>query len=268
MATEKAQKYIDILIGLEPAFKTAGELALKMRGSAGSKNKHNTGIAGIDIVTEADTAVQEFILSEMAKTKLVECELIAEEDTDSVKKFKGANGLVLTLDPIDGTIFYASTGRFFSTIVCLHDGKKMLYTFCNYPVVNFSRRIANGKVKDFGELPEINIIKEKRDFSKTIFYTNKDLQKIDSDIFKKLISQGYDFCKVFDITDEAGSCTFLFSGKSGGYYTETPNPYDGLVALHYAKTKKFKIYGDVDISKYEIGDHGPHYQGWYLVLKR
>ena len=102
-----SQKFIDILISLEPVFKKAGELAVKMRETAKSKNKFNTGIAGIDIVTEADLAVQEFILSEMAKTKLIECELIGEEDTPLTKKFKGTNGLVLTLDPIDGTILYA-----------------------------------------------------------------------------------------------------------------------------------------------------------------
>ena len=47
---------------------------------------------------------------------------------------------------------------------------------------------------------------------------------------------------------------------------ETPNPYDGLPALHYAKAKKYKIYGSVDITKTFETDHGPHYEGWYLVL--
>jgi len=264
---ENAQEYIDILISLEPVFKQAGELALKMRETAKSKNKFNTGIAGIDIVTEADTAVQEFILSEMAKTKLVECKLVAEESTPSVSMFKGTNGLVLTLDPIDGTIIYASTGRFFSTIVSLNDKKNILYTFCNYPVVNFAVRIAGGKVENFGELPKINT-KEEKDFSKTIFYTKTKIQEISQDVYKKITGIGYNFCKVFDITDEAGSCTFLFSGKAGGYYTETPNPYDGLVAMHYAQTKKLKIYGGVDISKAEPSDHGPHHKGWYVVLNK
>ncbi|OGZ90854.1 MAG: hypothetical protein A2599_00525 [Candidatus Staskawiczbacteria bacterium RIFOXYD1_FULL_39_28] len=261
------EECIKILIELGPVFKKAGELAVKMRGTAKSENKFNTGVAGIDIVTEADTAVQEFIISEIAKTKLVECELIAEEDTPSVSKFKGTNGLVLTLDPIDGTIFYASTGRFWSTIVTLHDKKNILYNFCNYPVVNFSVRIVNGKVKENGVLPKINT-KEEKDFSKTIFCTGKDPRKIRRDVYEKLIAQGYNFSNVFDVVSEAGSCTMLFSGKVGGYYTNTPNPYDGLPALHYAKAKNLKVYSDLDISKYEIGDHGPHYSGWYVVLKK
>jgi len=35
-----------------------------------------------------------------------------------------------------------------------------------------------------------------------------------------------------------------------------------------AKAKNLKVYSDLDISKYEIGDHGPHYSGWYVVLKK
>jgi fructose-1,6-bisphosphatase/inositol monophosphatase family enzyme len=262
-----SQEYINALIGLEPVFKKAGELALKMRKTAKSKNKFNTGVAGIDIVTEADTAVQEFILLEMAKTKLVECELIAEEDTPSVKKFKGANGLVLALDPIDGTIIYASTGRFFSTIVSLYNKEQFLYTFCNYPVVNFSKRITGGKVEDSREFPKIKI-KDGLDLKKIIVYTHGNLQKQDSGIYDKLIKDGYKFLTYADITDDAGSCSLFFSGQVAGFYKETPNPYDGFTALHYGQAKKFKIYGDVDLSNFKIGDHGPHYSGWYLVLQK
>lgn len=261
-----AEECIKILIGLEPVFRKAGELALSMRKTASSSNKHNTGIAGIDIITEADTAVQEMILLEMAKTKLIECQLVAEEDTPSVLKFKGTNGLVLTLDPIDGTIIYASTGRFFSTIVSLHNKKDILYTFYNYPVVNWSRRITNDKITDFGEFPKIKT-KEGLNLEK-IIATSKPQTKIDPEIYKKIIGEGYEFRKFLEITDEAGAFTLFFSGTVAGYYMETPNPYDGLVALHYGRAKGFKIYGDVDFSDFEIGDHGPHYSGWYLVFKK
>jgi hypothetical protein len=50
-------------------------------------------------VTGADLQVQEFILSRLAETPLVECELFAEEATPSVYKFKGTNGLVFLIDP-------------------------------------------------------------------------------------------------------------------------------------------------------------------------
>jgi fructose-1,6-bisphosphatase/inositol monophosphatase family enzyme len=264
---KNADECIKILIELEPVFKKAGELALKMRKTAKSKNKFNTGIAGIDIVTEADTAVQEMILLEMAKTKLVECQLIAEEDTGSVKKFKGTNGLVLTLDPIDGTIFYASTGKFYSIIICLNDGKNPLYTFLHYPELNWTCRITKNGVEDFGDLPEINV-KKGLDFSKTIVHTGKDTSKIDSEVYKKLLGQGYIFCKYWDITGEAGSASLFYLNKVAGYYTSNPNPYDGLCVLHYGQVKKFKIYSDIDISNIITGDHGPHCQGWYVVLRK
>ncbi len=260
------QEYIDILIGLEPVFKKAGELALKMRKTAGSKNKYSTGIAVIDIVTEADTAVQEMILAEMAKTKLVECQLFAEENTPSVSKFKGTNGLVLTLDPIDGTLFYASTGKFYSTIVTLHNKKDILYTFHNYPEINWSRRIAGGKIIDSGELPEIKT-KETIRLDKTIVYTLRGPKNMDQAVYNKLVEQGYEFRKASEITDDAPACAVFFSGKVAGFYIEGPNPYDGIYAMLYGQTKKLKIYSTLDLSTYTINDHGPHYVGWYLVLQ-
>ncbi|MGA2417740.1 MAG: inositol monophosphatase family protein [Candidatus Staskawiczbacteria bacterium] len=263
---QSSEECIKILIESESVFKKAGELAVKMRTTAGKRNKHNTGVAGIDIVTEADTAVQEFILTEMAKTKLVECELVAEEDTPSVSKFKGTNGLVLALDPIDGTLIYASTGRFYSTIVTLHNKKDILYTYYNYPEINWSRRISGNKIEDSGNFPKI---KTKPGLNlKKIIVTSKPQTKINPEILKKINDEGYEFKKFNKITDEAVSFATFFSGTTAGYYMETPNPYDGLVALHYGQVKKLKIYGGVDISKFEVGDHGPHYSGWYLVLNK
>ena len=81
-------EYIEILLGLEDVFKSSGELALQLRKKAVVNNKLQTGIRGIDIITNADVAVQEAILSEMAKTKLIECELIAEEKTSTAGKYK------------------------------------------------------------------------------------------------------------------------------------------------------------------------------------
>jgi hypothetical protein len=262
------KEYIDILKSLEPVFKEAGELALKMRATATSRNKFNTGVAGIDIVTEADTAVQEFILSEMAKTKLVECQLVAEEDTPSVSKFMGTNELVLTLDPIDGTIFYVSAGKFFSTIVCLHNREKMLYTFCNFPELKWTRKITENGVDDSGLFPELNV-KNGIDLSKTIVHhASKDVKKIDPQTYDKLISEGYIFRNIVDVTEDAGASVLFFLNLVAGYYNNNPNPYDGLCILHYGQVKKVEIYSDLDISNFEVGNHGLHYSGWYLVLNK
>ena len=261
------QEYIEALINLEPVFKKAGQMALEMQATAASRNKFNTGFAGVDIVTEADLALQEFILSEISKTKLSECILIGEEDTPSVTKFKGTNDLVLTLDPIDGTILYASGKRFFLTIVSLRQGEEILYTFLNYPVFGWSRRITSDKIEDFGNLPEINL-KTDLNLKKVIAYTSKPPKVIDKEIYEKLIGQGYQFCKVTDITDESGATTLFGLGQVAGYYMETPNPYDGLVALHYGQAKKLEIYSDLNILTTNPSDHGPHYSGWYVVLNK
>lgn len=260
------QEYIDILISLEPAFKKAGELAVKMQKTAKSNNKFSTGFAGIDIVTEADLAVQEVILAEMAKTKLIDCKLIAEEDTPLAKKFTGKNGLTLTLDPIDGTLLYAAGKNLYLTIISLHNGKNLFYTFLHYPFFNWTRRITS-KIEDFGIMPEIKI-KPGINLEKTIGYTVKPPKIIDKEIFKKLVNEGYSFCKASDITDEAGSTTLFIMDKIGGYYLEISNPYDGLVGLHYGGTKNFEIYSTIDFSTLSPTDHGPHYSGWYVILKK
>jgi len=262
---KKIEECINILISLEPIFKRAGKLALEMRQTAASRYKLDTGIHGIDIVTEADLAVQEAILSEMAKTKLIECRLIAEEDTPSAKLFRGINGLILTLDPIDGTFIYAADGRLFSVIVCLNDGQQPLYTFCHYPVVDWTRRIARDTVSDFGIRPRVNV-KEGLDLSRTIAHTFGEPEKTAGDIYNRLINEGYQFRLLPEITLDSGSCTLFFLGQVAGYYTQNPGAYDGICTWHYGRVKKSRMFGELDISKAIDGPHGPYYPGWYIVL--
>lgn len=260
-------EYINLLIALEPVIKRAGKLALQLRPNVKTQEKHQTGIRGIDIVTNADLAVQEAILQEIAKTKLVECQLIAEEDTPSVAKFRGTNGLTLTLDPIDGTIWYVSNADFFSTIVCLRDNESLLYTFCHYPVVDWSRRIVGNQVDDIGEIPCVNV-KTDTDLSRTIAHTFGNPEKTAPEIYQKLTGKGYVFRPVKDITENSGSCTLLFLNQVAGYYTENPSAYDGLAALHYGQAMQLHIYSTIDITKIMDGAHGPYHPGWYVVLRK
>ncbi len=263
--TQNTEEYIDLLIELEPVFKKAGELALELRQTAKSSYKSETGLHGVDLVTEADLAVQEMVLSEMVKTKLAECKIVAEENTPSVAKFKGINGLTITIDPIDGTFIYASNGRFFSTIICLNDGESLLYTFTHYPAVNWTRRIANNEIQDFGDLPRVKT-KEGLDLFKTISASFRDPAKTVPDIYAKLVAEGYTFRKLSDITDESGSYTLFTLGQVVGYYTDNPGAYDGMCGLHYAQVKGFRIESTVDFSKPMSGPHGQYYPGWYYVL--
>lgn len=261
------KKCIDVLIESESIIKEAGKLSLELRSATKTSNKLQTGIEGIDIVTEADCAVQEFILSKLAKTELVNCKIIAEEDTPSVAKFKGTNGLTLTIDPIDGTIFYVNNKRFFCIIICLRSEKEMLYTFCHYPVVNWSRRVTNNEVQDFGELPEVNT-NSNLDLSKIISHTFAEPEKNIPEIYSKLVAEGYVFKKVPEITDESSSHTLLYLNHVAGYFTNNPGAYDGLCMLLYGQVKKFQIYSEIDISKVIDGARGKYCPGWYLVLRK
>ena len=230
-------EYIEILLGLEDVFKSSGELALQLRKKAVVNNKLQTGIRGIDIVTNADVAVQEAILSEMAKTKLIECELIAEEKTSTAGKFKSTNGLVLTLDPIDGTIFYATGKRFFSIIVCLHDKKDILYTFNYFPAVKWGYRIVGNNVQSIGSTAAVNT-KNGINLNMAIVHTFGDPENTAPEIYFDLIKKGYSFYKLSEVTDESGSATLFFLDQTAGYFTNNPGAYDGLAMLHYGKVKK------------------------------
>ena len=87
-------------------------------------------------------------------------------------------------------------------------------------------------------------------------------------MYKKLIGEGYNFKCLADVTNDSGSATLFFLNQSAGYFTVNPNPHDGIGVLHYGREMNFKIYSTLDFSKIIYGDHGPHIQGWYFVLRR
>ena len=146
---------IKTLENLEPIFIQAGKLALKMQENVISHNKFNTGNSAADIVTEADLAVQEFLLNEMLKTDLINCYLLAEENTVSAKKFNEEGKYFLSIDPIDDTALYAKGKEHFSTIISLHDGHKFLYMFIYFPAWDWIHKIVNDDYSIIGEAPNL-----------------------------------------------------------------------------------------------------------------
>jgi fructose-1,6-bisphosphatase/inositol monophosphatase family enzyme len=258
---------IKILEELEPVFIEAGKLACKMQKNINYHDKFSTGSRAIDIVTEADLAVQEFLLEAMSKTELVNCHLMAEEDTPSVKKFNENGKYYLVIDPIDGTAVYANGGNFFSVIVSLHDGVKPLYTFIYFPALKWTHKIVNGNYSVSGETPKIFLPDNPQN---TVIYWSGNPEKTIPDVFKKLKNNGIVFTKI----DSNSSSIALFScDKVAGIYKENINVYDGLVEFSIALAKKQKIYsggpkGTLDLSDIQKREYGLYYPGYYLALNK
>ncbi len=262
------KEFVDLLVSLEPIFRQAGDLAKKLRPSAVASKKSDTGIAGVDIITDADLAVQEFVLSEIAKTNLINCALIAEVDTPSVSKFKGTNGLVLTIDPIDGTRVYAEGGNFYSIIICLHDKKSYHYVYLYYPEVDWTRRITDSEVIDFGQLPKAEI-KVGLDLERVIAHAHRSPEKTAPEMYDEMINRGYTFKSIEELTFENGPwpMSLFFVSQLGGFYDEMPCSYDGVCVLYYGQVKGLEVLSVIDIANPFKNDRGIRYPGWYLVLK-
>ncbi len=256
---------INSLISLEPVFDQGAKLALDFQGKARSRQKLNTGVAEVDIVTEADLAVQEFVLSEIAKTPLVHCKLFAEEATPLVSKFDGTNGYILALDPIDGTALYAASSPIFSTIITLFHGGEVVYTYFNFPAFHWSRRMTRGEIRDFGTPPEVSLLPN-IDGSRTIAYTYGNPEETIPEICQKLASKGYIFRQRKEISSSAGSTLLFYEKKVAGFYLDHAGVYDAFGAYHFAKIKGLKLLSGVDLAHFIEGPRGFYCPGWYLAM--
>ncbi len=261
---EEVQKF-------EQDFIKAGELALKMRSSFTSNQKHNTGFSEVDIVTSADLAVQEFILSRLIQSDLKECELIGEEETPSAHLFAKTSKYVLTLDPIDGTKLYAEGKKMFSVVVTIHDKKKPIYTFCYYPAIKYGIKIVEDKIEYLGKSPEIKMQVE--DATKLITYWDRPgklgPQKTDSKTYKMLLDEDYKFISTDNICIESGIKALFLFGLTGGTFIENGSAVDSLTEYHFAIANKFKIYGKLDLSKPAQSPRGNYfsYKGYYFAVR-
>ena len=262
---------LKIIQSLEPVFIEAGQLASTLRSSAEINAKGESGIREIDIVTSSDLAVQEFVLQKMLNTDLVNCELVAEEDTPSRDKFVKSSDMVITLDPIDGTHSYATGQKLYSIIVTLHDKKSPIYTFMYYPEVAWGLRILENKIEFFGNEPEGEITVQNPE--KVIGYTNykgsTDPQKTIPDLYKKLTKEGYEFKQKENLGKIFGPVLFFLTGVTGGIFIENPSAVDGLICLHYGLAKGYKIFNHIDITAPKPSEltGNNEYKGYYIVLR-
>lgn len=259
---------IKTLIKLEPVFKQAIEIACEMQSTAKQYNKYDTGVSVIDIVTEADLAVQEFLLQELIKTDLVDCRLLAEEDTPLVSRFTNKNGHYLTIDPIDGTAIYSKGGKAFSIIISFHDGKNLLYTYEHYPILDWTQKIINNTYTTVGDHPKF--LSPYAGKEKILYYEGAPEKRMPK-VYQDLTSKGMTFINCLDHLEDVSEQTMFICNQIGGFYAEDPNVYDGLVVLHATSATNRKIYSSHSSSSWDLSNiqkrkSGLYYPGHYLTL--
>lgn len=259
---------IETLEKLEPVFIEAAQLALKMQNEVSHYNKTNTGNELADIVSEADFVVQEFLLKEIVKTDLVNCHLLAEEETLLAGKFNAQGKYYLSIDPIDGTATYAEGGEYFSTIILLHDGKKILYLFDYFPVFKYLHKIVNNAYHTSGKAPDFSLPFETKN---TVVYWSGNPETKIPELYNELKSKGIDFKKVLDISNNLDATTLFTQNKVAGIYHEDSNVYDGIVDFSIGLAKGLKIYsggpnGKFDLTNIQKREIGLYYPGYYLIL--
>jgi len=260
-------KEIKIIQQFEDVFIEAGKLAVKLRNDAVVKQKHNTGINDIDIVTSSDLAVQEFVLQKLVKSELKHCEIVAEEDTHSKNLFAKSSDHVITIDPIDGTNLYVSGKKMYSIIITIHNKKRPIYTFCYFPEVKWGIKIVYDRYQFFGNKPEII---HNKVLPKTVVYSFYNPVDCIPEQSAKLLKKGYVFRNKKEINDDAGSTALFLLGIVDGYFVENGSAVDCLVGLHYALARGFEVYQNIDLTKTVpsiISGGNDEYRGNYLVIR-
>lgn len=273
----EARKALMLLRSLEPVFIASGRLARELQGRVDPETKAQSGDHRLDVVTEADRAVQALLLEALVETPLVGCRLLAEEtptegQDDLRTRFATSSDLVLTLDPIDGTSRFVDGLPFYSTIVGLHDGKRPLYTFMYYPVFDWWVRVSDLDLEMSGPPPVDPTAGNKPSLARTLVYTVGQPDRVVPGVTAWVRERGGDVC-FGESYDASGSKYLYLSGHAGGYFACGPNPYDGLSALHLAMARGCAVLAEgavagapIDFTATEISPRGLYHPGWYAVL--
>ncbi|MBU6389019.1 hypothetical protein KGQ71_00730 [Patescibacteria group bacterium] len=268
-----ADRAIQLMRELEPVFIRAADRACELQADAKSSHKNDGGYIEIEIVTTADLAVQEMILTALLSTELAGCRLLAEEDTPAAKRFNPASHLYLTVDPIDGTSHYAQGQPYFSTIIGLRSNTELLYTFYHFPRFGWTHRMIRNRYEVSGQLPAIELPDVARN---AVIYSFGDRLIEDTDPAAQALREtGLHLIRKRDLAPNilAGSTALFLAGRVAGLYGPNPLVYDGLVGLHYAQTQGFPIYtkgpsGPLDYSQIVDCPTGCYHPGYFMALAR
>ncbi len=270
-----AKDLVDELKQLEPVFLAAGNLIADMQETIISGRRHHdksvTGNTSVDVVSEADFLSQEMILSQLAKTALVDCRLYAEEVSALTEHFRAENGLVLTIDPINRTKSYVHGGNDYSVVVGLHDGVRPLYTFEYYPKLNWWLRLTD-RAEQSGPGPKATPVPDNDKIIIQIKFPDLAPVPIET-LPDELASQGYVLRAPSEMPFPLSKMLAFARGYFAGILYQNPNVYDGLRAYHYGLVHGAKIFSDRGQEPLDLGDifhtkTGYYYRGWYLVVRQ
>lgn len=261
-----------IIKSLEFAFFKAGDLACEMQEKS-QESRKNDGTHEISIVTDADLAVQEYVLEAILQTDLGKCHIIAEEDTPSVSKFKNELDFFITLDPIDGTSNYAVGRPYFALIISLRTNSEILYTFYHLPRLQWTHIMDGNEYRSIGKPPTDLDLPEAT--SKSIVFSFGDYLIDEDDTVAAVIREkGLQVISRKQLSPNIfiGSTALFLAGYSAGYYGPNPLCVDGLVCFHYAKTQNLPIYskgpnGELDFSLITERSTGNYHPGYYVVIR-
>lgn len=264
-----AESLVACLERLEPAFVRASQAALSMQKGIKYYSKLETGDPAVDIVTEADLATQEAILTAMRSTPLVGCRLLAEEDTESVKLFAPESNFYIGIDPIDGTAVYARGGEHFSTIISLHDGDRFLYMSIYFPAWDWKLKIARGKYAASGNPP--NLPKFDDSEQTIVYWSGNPEARIPREILAALVAKGIRFTKMSAFGRSIGTIELFAAKTIAGVYHEDMNVYDGCAEYVIASGRAQPVFSDSTSGSLRLSDirrreKGLFYPGHYLVL--
>lgn len=264
--TMDAEPFIATIRSLEAALIKAAAIAVRMQPGIAAKKKSDTGTYEVDVVTEADAAVQEAVLAEWSRTNLTQCRLVAEESTPSDDRFNPKGKMLLTLDPIDGTYRYAEGKPVYSLIVGIQWNGQPLYTFVHYPAFGWSHRFVFGAHEEFGARPSVRLLQPTNG---AISYPYGNPRKTVPDPLQQdLKARGYSFVDWEQLARDSGAMFLLLLNRLQGYYHEDPLVVDGLVGLHYAASHRWEALDRRTTRKLERGRFGLGYPGFYIILKR
>jgi len=274
-----SERAIGILSEVVPeALDRAGRKGLQMQPGVQADRKTDTGDDRLDLVTEADLALQEDILTTIARTELHRCVLLAEEKTDAVGEFTGEDPLRITLDSINGTKRYKDGSRAWEIVVGAHSPDQILFNYSLSPGLGYSVQIDEDKgIQTTGTFPgsiaqakQSQMIMARR--YDELLREHSELRDFFHDAHFEIVEKDP---PIDAIGGRVGRNMAFVSGLVQGVLIHRPNPFDGLLPAHFAKHSGRQVItfgregnfdGITDLTDMEIHKEMPVFIGGYLAL--